>query len=93
VGENVATNIIVKLFGAAGYKPDISIVHTIAVPAAFVLITVMHIIFGELGPKYYAITNPLKTAVFISLPLRIFYLIFKPFIWFLNRFQICSCEL
>jgi len=35
VGENVATNIIVKLFGAAGYKPDISIVATIAVPASF----------------------------------------------------------
>src|SRR5436190_16750234 len=76
VGENVATTIILKFFHLLGYNADLALAHTIAVPAAFVLITVMHIIFGELGPKYYAISHPLKTAVMFSLPLHIFYIVF-----------------
>lgn len=56
----------------------------IALPVAFILITVLHIVFGELAPKSIAIRYPASTSLFVSLPLKIFYSIFKPFIWLLN---------
>lgn len=51
---------------------------------AFSIITVMHIVFGELAPKSIAIQRPVATTLFISYPLQAFHFIFKPFIWFLN---------
>ncbi|RZK89094.1 MAG: HlyC/CorC family transporter, partial [Pedobacter sp.] len=51
---------------------------------AFSLITIMHIVFGELAPKSFAIQRPVATTLFVSVPLQIFYVVFKPFIWTLN---------
>ena len=52
---------------------------------AFIVITTLHIIFGELGPKYIAIDKPVGTALWTSHVLRVFYLVMFPAIWFLNR--------
>jgi CBS domain containing-hemolysin-like protein len=59
---------------------------SISTGLAFLLITVMHIVFGELAPKSVAIQRPVATTLFIALPLQGFYLIFRPFIWVLNGF-------
>jgi len=53
---------------------------------AFLFITVMHIVFGELAPKSVAIQRPVATTLFIALPLQAFYWLFRPFIWVLNGF-------
>jgi CBS domain containing-hemolysin-like protein len=58
--------------------------HQIALPIAFLLITILHIVFGELAPKSLAIQRPVTTTFAISIPLNIFYYLFKPFIWVLN---------
>ncbi|CAN5556981.1 hemolysin family protein [soil metagenome] len=58
--------------------------HHLSIVIAFGLITVLHIVLGEQVPKTAAIRNPLRYTMFISLPLRVFYLIFAPFIWVLN---------
>ncbi len=57
---------------------------TISVVLSFVLITIMHIVFGELIPKSIAIRKSESTTMVIAMPLRIFYTIFKPFIWLMN---------
>jgi CBS domain containing-hemolysin-like protein len=49
-------------------------------------LTVLHIVFGELAPKSIAIRYPTSTTLSVSVPLRIFYFIFKPFISLLNGF-------
>jgi len=59
---------------------------SISTAIAFLLITVMHIVFGELAPKSVAIQRPVATTLFIAVPLQAFYLIFRPFIWVLNGF-------
>ncbi|AOM76832.1 hemolysin family protein [Pedobacter steynii] len=59
---------------------------SISTAIAFLLITVMHIVFGELAPKSVAIQRPVATTLFIAIPLQAFYLIFRPFIWVLNGF-------
>jgi CBS domain containing-hemolysin-like protein len=51
---------------------------------AFLFITVMHIVFGELAPKSVAIQRPVATTLFIAVPLQAFYWLFRPFIWVLN---------
>jgi CBS domain containing-hemolysin-like protein len=55
-------------------------VSAISLTAGFLAITWVTIIFGELGPKYLAINSPLKLCLLVARPLRMFYLIFRPFI-------------
>ena len=51
----------------------------VSIALAFVGITFMHIVFGELGPKYTAIANPLAVSLRLVRPLGAFYFLFKPF--------------
>src|SRR5690606_11666732 len=84
VGEGVTTNILLRLFEALNLPLSESAAHSLAVPVAFATITVLHITFGELAPKSIAIRYPTNTTFALSLPLRGFYFIFRPFIWALN---------
>lgn len=58
--------------------------HTVAAAAAFALITIMHVVIGELVPKSIAIRYPNRTAIYLSQPMRFAMMIFKPFVWVLN---------
>jgi CBS domain containing-hemolysin-like protein len=57
----------------------------VSVALAFAGITFLHIVFGELGPKYTAIANPLPVALRLVRPLGAFYIVFKPAIWLLHK--------
>jgi len=84
VGEEVMTNLITKSFSLFNLSISTESAHKAAVPVAFGLITIMHIVFGELAPKSLAIRYPTRTTFFVALPLRIFYFVGRPFIWILN---------
>ncbi|MBD0286228.1 MAG: HlyC/CorC family transporter [Flavisolibacter sp.] len=86
IGEGVVSSIILRLFDHFHLELSESVAHDIALPIAFMFITVMHIVFGELAPKSVAIRYPSKTTFAVALPLQIFYYIFRPFIWLLNGF-------
>lgn len=86
VGEEVVAEIILAGMQAMAFEVSSQVAHAIALPVAFLFITVLHIVFGELIPKSLAINNALKVSLFISFPLRLFYVIFKPFIFLLNGF-------
>lgn len=86
VGEPVVSVIIIDVFNFFGSQMSPELSHKIALPIAFAIITVLHIVFGELAPKSMAIQKPESTTLFIAYPLNIFYYIFKPFIWVLNGF-------
>jgi CBS domain containing-hemolysin-like protein len=60
-------------------------VTSVSVTLAFIGITFLHIVFGELAPKYTAISNPLSVALRLVRPLGVFYVVFKPAIWLLHR--------
>jgi CBS domain containing-hemolysin-like protein len=60
------------------------LIETIAFALAFATITVLHIVLGELAPKSIAIRKALPTTLWVSPPLRFFYLVFSPAIWLLN---------
>jgi CBS domain containing-hemolysin-like protein len=48
------------------------------------IITFLHIILGELAPKYLGIRNPLGMSLLLVRPLQLFIAVFKPFIWLLT---------
>jgi CBS domain containing-hemolysin-like protein len=60
------------------------IVHGIAFILGFSIITFLHITLGEQAPKYAAIQYPRSFTMAVAMPLRLFYIIFRPFIFVLN---------
>lgn len=83
-GEEVANKFVENCFTMLGYNAHSSTSHTISGVLSFLGITTMHIVFGEQVPKTMAINSPEKTTYVIGFALRIFYNVFKPFIWILN---------
>ena len=83
-GEPVVARIIINLMHAFGLAIRPELAHDIALPIAFAIITILHIVFGELAPKSLAIQRSEKTTLIVAYPLQFFYTIFKPFIWLLN---------
>ena len=51
---------------------------------ALVFLTYVEVVFTELVPKNVAIDFPVKVALFVATPLRLFHVIFYPFVWLLN---------
>lgn len=86
IGEPVVSKMILSLLDLFDISLSPQLVHTIALVTAFLIITILHIVFGELAPKSLAILRPEQTTLFVAYPLRGFYLICRPFIWLLNGF-------
>jgi CBS domain containing-hemolysin-like protein len=83
VGEPCVASLIRPLLEAVGVTSE-AVLHTVSVGAAFAVITFLHIVLGELAPKTLAISKPVPTTVWASVPLALFYQVFRPAIWFLN---------
>lgn len=86
VGEAVMTDIVSRFFNFIEVDMSSTVATNIGHVLAFAIITVLHIVFGELAPKSLAIQRPIGTTMSIALPLHFFYLLFRPFIWLLNGF-------
>ena len=78
VGEPALSGLLDPLLGGVGG-------HAVAVAAAFVMITALHVIAGELAPKGIALQYAERTALTIAGPLRLFRAVFRPAIWVLNE--------
>jgi CBS domain containing-hemolysin-like protein len=84
IGEQFLVQILQPFFALAHIHSH-AFVTSVSVALAFVGITFLHIVFGELGPKYSAIGNPLSVALRLVRPLRAFYTLFTPAIWLLHK--------
>ncbi len=84
VGEQFLVQILEPFFALVNIHSH-GVVTSVSVALAFVGITFLHIVFGELGPKYTAIANPLSVALRIVRPLGAFYFLFRPAIWLLHK--------
>jgi len=84
IGEPAFEKLIephLSVFGAF----RVGVAHSIAATLAFIIISWLHITFGELGPKYIAVGKTLGTALAIAHFLRGFYVVMFPMIWLLNH--------
>ncbi len=64
---------------------DVVVAHTVSAGLAFLLITFLHIVLGELAPKMLAIQKPEKIILAVSGAMTLFYKVSYPFIWILNK--------
>ena len=84
LGEDFLAHLLEPFFALANIHSH-AFVTSVSVALAFVGITFLHIVFGELAPKYTAIANPLAVSLRLVRPLAAFYFLFKPAIWVLHK--------
>lgn len=83
-GQEVVTKLMLNFFSLFNVVITSPFVINTSHVVAFLFITILHIIFGELAPKSIAIQRSVRTVMTIAVPLRFFFIVFGPFIWFLN---------
>jgi CBS domain containing-hemolysin-like protein len=83
VGEPAFSRVVEELFGLGGASRE-GLATTFSVILAFAVISTLHTVLGEIVPKTFTLTNSERVALFTAGPVRVFYRIFQPFIWFLD---------
>lgn len=84
IGEPFLARELEPVFKTLGIQ-SAAVVHSVSFALAFAIITYLHIVVGEMAPKSLSIRLAEVTTLWISIPLYIFYRVFKPFIWLLNH--------
>ncbi|NBQ47428.1 MAG: HlyC/CorC family transporter [Sphingobacteriia bacterium] len=85
VGEEVISHLVTILFDKAGWANGAPNAHTFSLPIALALLTYFHVTLGEQIPKMIGIKYSMAAVLIIAWPMRVFYFICSPFIWFLNK--------
>jgi CBS domain containing-hemolysin-like protein len=85
IGESTVAELFDRLFAQFGYTVPPAVTHSAAaVTTAFIVITFLHIVLGELAPKSIALVNPERVSRIVVQPLRLFSRVMRPFIAILN---------
>src|SRR5947208_9863938 len=84
VGEPAFEHLIEPAFRSLGAF-SVAVAHSVSATVAFVVISSLHIIFGELAPKYIAIDKTVSVALWTAHLLRAFYVMTFPLTWLLNK--------
>jgi magnesium and cobalt exporter, CNNM family len=82
-----ATSLAIGALGeqALAKALDPVLASVIAFALAFLIITFLHVVVGELVPKGIALGHAETTALAVSAPVRGFFVLFRPLIWVLQR--------
>lgn len=84
LGEPAIAALVEPAFHALPETWAIISAHSVSVIIAFTIITILHIVLGELAPKSLAIQKPEDTALLVVQPLELYLAIFRPAIRLLN---------
>ncbi len=84
LGQPALAAAFLPLFAGLGPGVSIAAAHSLALTVAFLGISFLHVVMGELAPKSIALQQPDKTALWVAAPLLVFERVFRPFIWILN---------
>jgi CBS domain containing-hemolysin-like protein len=87
IGEPALAHLMKPAFLAIGMASEV-VLHAIAFTVAFSIITSLHIVIGEQVPKIYAIRRPGIVFLWCAGPLKVFYIVFYPFMILLNNASI-----
>lgn len=83
IGEPAFASLLEPIFGWFQINSP-EIIHGISFAFAFVVISFLHIVVGELAPKSIAIRHPEIIGIWCAAPLYGFYWLMYPAIWLLN---------
>lgn len=84
VAEPAVAGLIETAVGAFVDIPG-EILHPISFVVALSIVVFLHMVIGEMVPKNIAIADPERSSLAMAIPFRIYGIIFKPVIWFLNE--------
>ncbi len=84
IGEPAVARVLEASFRSLPAPFDLVATHAFAATVAFLLISFLHIVLGELAPKAVALLYPETTSRWVAWPLIQFTTITNPFIWVLN---------
>ena len=85
IGEPAIASLVDRALRLVGIQPAPGALHTAAgIAVAFLVITFLHIVLGELAPKSIALAKPESVSRLVVRPLMLFSRIMSPFIGFLN---------
>src|SRR2546425_554402 len=84
VGKEAFTSLLLPLLPDLGGAAMLT-AHTIAAVAAFAIITMLHVVLGELVPKRIAIRRPGRIARVAAPVLMAFNRVFYPALWLLTK--------
>ena len=82
VGEPAVAHLIEVPLEAAGVPSGL--LHPIALVVALALVTVLHMVLGEMVPKNITIAGPDRAAIALGPPMVKVVTVLKPLIWFFN---------
>ena len=85
IGEPAFHHLIQPLF--TRFSVSDAYARSISASVAFVIISILHIVLGELAPKSIAIQKPVATTLWTAHLLHAFYVVTYPAIWLLNGFS------
>jgi len=80
MAEPAIATLIEPTFGFLPAHLAVTTTHSVSVAIAFLIITALELVFGELTPKWIALERSEATAMWLVRPLEIFMRIFSPFI-------------
>jgi CBS domain containing-hemolysin-like protein len=84
VGEATIAELLRNLFATLPSALAAALTHGVATTVAFIIITFLHIVLGELVPRAFALLFPERVGVWLAGPLIAFTLVTNPFIWVLK---------
>jgi CBS domain containing-hemolysin-like protein len=84
IGEPALASLIEPMLHGLPAGLSAATSHTVSVAIAFMVITALHIVLGELAPKTVALQYPETTSLIVAKPTELFLKVFKPFIRVLN---------
>jgi putative hemolysin len=84
VGEPALARLLYPLFEQFPQFWGLVATHSLATVVTFVLITFLHVVFGELLPKTLALQVPDRTALLLARPLILFERLTRPLILLIN---------
>jgi CBS domain containing-hemolysin-like protein len=85
VAESTVGEVFEHLFANLPFAVELSMRLTLAATVALILVTYLHVVFGELVPKAAALNHPESLARWLAPPLLFFAWITTPFTSFLNK--------
>jgi putative hemolysin len=80
LGERALFDLLEPLFQLAPFPVSRLAIHSAATVLAFLIITYLHVVFGEFIPKSLALQSPDRIALWVAQPLMIFEKLARPLI-------------
>ena len=77
LGEATLASLVQTFMPAQGGVRTILIIHASALAIAFLFLSAIHVVFGELVPKTISLARAERVALMVA----------RPFLWFLNTFR------